>query len=371
MTVAQISVFLVGLTLVVWTLLSAIRTVVLPRSAVSVVARVVFRSTGWLFRLLAGEGRTYEHRDRVMALYAPVGLLLLPVAWLSLVTVGGMCMFWALGDRTWSEAFLVSGSSLLTLGFAPVSGLGEQLVAFGEAALGLGLLALMISFLPSIYAAFSRRENEVALLEVRAGSPPSAVFMLTMYHRLGWLDDLPTLWGRWESWFADVEESHTSYSALTFFRSPQADRSWVTAAGTILDAASMAQSVLDRPADPRASLCIRAGYLALRQIGSFFGIVFDPDPRPDDPISLTRAEFDDACRRLAEAGVPLRPDRDRAWADFAGWRVNYDTVLLALAELTMAPYAPWTSDRSTTSHRRPRIRRWGARRERRQLSRQS
>jgi len=73
---------------------------------------------------------------------------------------------------------------------------------------------------------------------------------------------------------------------------------------------------------------------------------FDPDPRADDPISIARSEFDDAYERLGGAGVPVRPDRARAWRDFAGWRVNYDAVLLGLAGVTMAPYAPWSSDRS-------------------------
>ncbi|HXX77014.1 MAG TPA: hypothetical protein VEI53_00860, partial [Ktedonobacteraceae bacterium] len=48
---------------------------------------------------------------------------------------------------------------------------------------------------------------------------------------------------------------------------------------------------------------------------------------------------------MAEAGVPLKADREQAWRDFAGWRVNYDTVLLALAELMIAPPARWSSDR--------------------------
>ena len=55
----------------------------------------------------------------------------------------------------------------------------------------------------------------------------------------------------------------------------------------------------------------------------------------------------------------MKPDREQAWTDWAGWRVNYDTVLLQLAELTMAPYAPWTADRSSLSHQEPRLRRWG------------
>ena len=50
-------------------------------------------------------------------------------------------------------------------------------------------------------------------------------------------------------------------------------------------------------------------------------------------------EWDAAIDSLAEDGVPIKADRDQAWRDFAGWRVNYDTVLLALASITTAPYA--------------------------------
>ncbi len=98
--------------------------------------------------------------------------------------------------------------------------------------------------------------------------------------------------------------------------------------------------------DPDAMLCIRAGYIRLRRIATFFGIPSDPSPKADDPISVTRDEFDEAYDRLAAAGVPMKPDRDQAWRDFVGWRVNYDAVLLTLAALVMAPYAPWSSDRS-------------------------
>jgi hypothetical protein len=232
-------------------------------------------------------------------------------------------------------------------------------MAFVEAALGLALLALLITYLPTLYGAFSRRESLVALLEVRAGTPPSALGMLERYHRIGWTDRLSDLWTDWERWFAEVEESHTSYPVLTFFRSPQWDRHWVTAAGTVLDAASLSMAVLDVERQPQAALAVRAGFISLRRIADSFGIEYDPDPAPDDPISITRGEFEDAFERLAGLGVGLVTDRDAAWRAFAGWRVNYDTVLLDLAELTMAPYAPWTSDRSTPRHRRPRVRRWG------------
>jgi hypothetical protein len=294
-----------------------------------------------------------------MAYYAPVGLLVLVAAWLALVTAAFTLMFWAVQQETLARAVYVSGSSLLTLGFSPVAGWAAHFLAFVEAALGLGLLALLITYLPTLYGAFSRREALVALLEVRAGSPPSAVEMLLRFQRIGWTHRLTDVWTDWERWFAEVEESHTSYPALLFFRSPQPDRHWATAAGTVLDAAALTMSCLDVERQPQAALALRAGYVSLRRIADFFGIEYDADPAPDDPISISRAEFDAAVDGLAASGLPLVADRDRAWRDFAGWRVNYDAVLLDLAELTMAPYAPWTSDRSAPHRRRPTVRRWG------------
>jgi hypothetical protein len=120
----------------------------------------------------------------------------------------------------------------------------------------------------------------------------------------------------------------------------------VTAAGAVLDTAALRLALLDIPWTPQAPLCIRSGYLALREVAGFFGFDYEDSPNPDDPISITREEFDELCSKLDGAGVPLRADKDQAWRDFSGWRVNYDQVLLRLAGYVMAPYAPWVSDRS-------------------------
>ncbi|MFQ5966006.1 MAG: hypothetical protein ACE5MI_00170 [Acidimicrobiia bacterium] len=363
MLVLRVLIFVAGASLVAWTLLSAIRTVVVPRSYSGVLSRFVFSVLLRIFRFLASERRGFEVRDRIMALYAPVVLVSLPVVWLTLVLVGYMGMFWAVEGTTWADAFHTSGSSLLTLGFAPVDSLAARVLAFTQAVFGLVLLALMIAFLPAMYNIFSRRETQVALLEVRAGSPPTAVEYLERAHQLGWLSELPEQFGNWETWFTELEETHTSYGALAFFRSPHAERSWVTAAGVVLDACSLTASTLDLPRHPQADLTIRAGYLALQRIADFYGVAFDPNPLPTDPISIIRAEFDATYDRLAMAGLPMRVDREQAWRDFSAWRVNYDKPLLDLAELTMAPYAPWTSDRSAPDRHRPQVRRWGRRRD--------
>ncbi len=341
----HVLVFLAGAVVIIATLGSAIRTVVLPRAIPARLGSVVFVNMRRLFDLQVRHATTYERRDRTMAFYAPVSLLCLALAWLVIVYVAGTAMFWALGEGGLRESLTASGSALLTLGFELPDSLPSTALAFSEALVGLTLLALLITYLPSLYSAFSARESEVALLEARAGAPPSGVAVIERYARIGWMGGLSSIWDRWERWFVDVEESHTSHPALVFFRSPQPDQSWVTAAGAVLDAAALTVSTMDED-DPDAQLCLRAGYCALNRIARFFGIPVEANPDPEGPISVTREEFDGAYDRLVAAGVGVRPDRDQAWKGFTGWRVNYDRSLLSLAALTMAPDAPWSSDRS-------------------------
>jgi hypothetical protein len=355
MDLLRLLVFLLGLAIVARAVFSAIQTFVLPRGANDRLSRFVFVVMLRLFRLLVRQTHTYEQRDRIMAFFAPISLLTLIPIYLILIFLGFAGMYWALGNvGSFEQALKVSGSSIVTLGYSAPGDLPDGLLMFAEAAIGLILVAVLIAYLPTMYNAFQRREQAVTLLEVRAGSPPSAVEMILRYQRIHGLEQLNVLWVQWEQWFADIEESHTSLAALVFFRSPQADHSWVTAAGAVLDAAALLRSTVAVPRDAQADLCIRAGYLALRRIADFFQIEYNAQPKPGDPISISRVEFDAAYDELAQSGVPLIADREAGWRDFAGWRVNYDTVLLALAAMTMAPYAPWSSDRSLLSAgRRP------------------
>ncbi len=346
MVAVRILALAVGISSVAAVVLSAIRTVVLPRSEVIRLSRFLFVPLRRVFDLFAREQRSYEARDRVMAMYGPLGLVLLPGLWAVLVVASFTAINWGLGVDPLRRAFSMSGSSFTTLGIAPPTDLPTTFAALAEAVIGLGLVALLISFLPSIYASFQRRELSVSMLETRAGDPPSAVDLLRRHHLIGWLEDTGPLYAEWERWFADIEETHTSQGTLVFFRSPLPSHSWITAAGAVLDSAALHLSVIDLATAPQAALCLRAGFLSLRRIARFFGIPYDPDPEPDGPISIARDEFDVACAKLAEVGIPLKADRQQAWRDFVGWRVNYDEVLVSLAGLTMAPYAPWSSDRS-------------------------
>ena len=346
LSILHILAFLTGLALVLLTLLSAVRTFVLPRSASDKLTGILFLTMGFFFNQIARRLPTYAQQDRLLAFYAPISLLSLLPFWLLLVAIGFMFMFWGAGISSLAEAYVMSGSSLLTLGFSRGNSLGHATLAFVEATIGLILVALLIAYLPTMYSAFSERERSVLLLESYAGTPPSAVELVLRMHRNRLLQELGDFWTNWSNWFAAISESHTSLAALVFFRSPQPDHSWVNAAGTVLDAGALYMSVLDLPWDARVALCLRSGYLALRAIANFFRLRYNPDPHfPDDGISISREEFDQVYELFVSAGVPAKGDRELAWLDFARWRVNYDTVLLSLAALTHAPPARWSGNR--------------------------
>ena len=345
--ILQIISVIVGIWLVGWTLQSAIRAFVLPRSERVWLQRFVFQTIFTVVLLRLHRAKSYEDRDRISAIYAPIAVLTMPFVCLSLIVVGYTLIYWGLGITPFYQAFLLSGSSLYTLGFDLTDGLVFLLLIYSEATLGLGLAALLVSYLPTMYGAFSRRERAVAMLEIRAGDPPSPIEMIKRFNRLERLDKLDDFFSTWEEWFADVEESHTSLSALVFFRSPQPNRSWLTSAGVVMDGAAIYHScVVPEAQGYQAALAIRGGYIALRRISDFFNISYDPHPQPTDDISITFEEFTEAYDEMAEAGVPLKTDVETAWQNFRGWRVNYDTVLIQLANLTLAPYARWISDRS-------------------------
>ncbi|MFN8413980.1 MAG: hypothetical protein U0Z26_16490 [Anaerolineales bacterium] len=343
----RIFVFIIGFVIVSATLFSAISTFVLPRSARSQLNRLVFGLLRRVFEFVKKFARTYEQKDAIMAYYAPIALMTLVPTWYILISIGYSFMYWALRAGDYFFDFRLSGSSLFTLGFVVPEGYVVSALAFTEAMLGLIMVALLIAYLPTMYSAFSRREQVVNMLEIRAGNPPNPFDMLSRFNRIHGLDKLSDLWRTWESWFADVEESHTTLPALVFFRSPRSDKSWVTSAGAVLDSAALTLSSVDIPFDASAALCLRAGSLALRGIADYFDISFPRDPHyPTTPIAVTREEYDEVIRKLEEAGIPIKADREQAWIDFAGWRVNYDRVLLVLCSLVMAPQSPWSSDRA-------------------------
>ncbi|MBC8098690.1 MAG: hypothetical protein H7Y11_04565, partial [Armatimonadetes bacterium] len=217
--VIRLLMFAAGVVIVLGVLTSAIRSFVLARSARDSLTSLVFRVSRNLFEMNLRKQATYSDRDRVMAMFAPLTLISLPIIWLIIVWLGYAVMYIAIGVNTLQRALILSGSSLLTLGIANEDNFGLMLLEFSEAVIGLILIAILIAYLPTMYAAFSSREKQVTLLEVRAGSPPSAADMLIRAHSIQGLAVMHGVFITWEEWFAEVEETHTSLPALVFFRS--------------------------------------------------------------------------------------------------------------------------------------------------------
>jgi hypothetical protein len=343
--VVDIVMFAVGMSLVVGTLLSAVRTVVIPHGGSVRLTRFVFRlgrKVAWSY------GRVDSSPSRQHAavqVSVAAGLLALPVIWLSIAVSGYTLMFKALGTDRWRDAYDLAGSSMFTLGFAKTGDLPRLTLAFSASALCISILALLlVTYLPTIYSAYTARETYLTSFETLAGDPPNVAAMVVRAHELTSLDRLSVVWEGARSWFADLRESHTALPAVAFLGSSREDRNWVATVGTLLDSAAVVLAVLDHESESAAdaALCVRSGTLALRDIAEYLGITVDHDPAPDDPISVDRSSFDLAYDQMAAAGVPL-VDRDDAWRHWAGWRVNYDMALVGLAAITASPTSRLTA----------------------------
>jgi hypothetical protein len=359
MIVARIAAGLLAVVAVGAVLGSVLRTVVLPRAVPARLARLAFLSVRrvLLVRLRLTGRSDYATRDRVFALQAPFGVFAQLLVWASLIWVSFAVIFWSLSSSTIdgvtvSRALEQSGSSMLTLGFDAPRGLARQLASFAAAGVGLTLLALVIAYIPTLYAAFARREALITKLVVRTGSPPTGPALLSSSWRLGRFDQLDEVWNGWEDWFIDVGESHTTFPQLAFFRSPHPKNHWVLASEAVLDGAALFTTACDAPRSARSELCLHAGVHALASIAEFLGIA-PPPPELDAEIALSKQKFDQACSELRDLGVPMREDRPRSWSDFRSARARYEPLLAVIGRLTDAPRSDWSSWSETSPRHRP------------------
>jgi hypothetical protein len=335
---------------------SVIGTIVVPRRVHSRITRYVATSVNAVFHAVADTIRSYETRDRVLAAQSPVNLVVLLGVWLAIFELGFGLLLWPLvGSAGLGGALEEAGSSLVTLGFvAPNTG-GQAAIDALAAIMGLGTVALLIGYLPQLYAAFNRRETLVTLLDSRASVPSWGPELLARTHYglgtgVSAVSELPELFEQWESWSADVSESHATYTSLIRFRSPRPLSSWITAQLAVLDAAALYLALLpNAPGAVSARLCLRGGFLCLNTIAKALRLPVPEEADPDDGIALTYAEFLDAVHRLGEVDFPLERPTEDAWLDFLGWRINYEAAAYALAFIVDAPPALWSGPRRNGS----------------------
>lgn len=338
--------FFVGLVVTTYTATSVLRSLVIPRGLTSFAASWVANTTRKFFIFLCNRFESYEAKDKIMAVQGSVFLIALLSTWLVMFLVGFTLMLWSMTGGDLGQAFLEAGSSMFTLGFAGTERTGAAILHFIAAATGLIVVALLIAYLPTLYAAFNRRETAVTLLQSRAGAPAWGPEILARHHSVGLMDELQPLYAEWERWAADVAESHTNYPTLIFFRSPHPLRSWVIGLLAVMDAAALQLSLSPSTAPTQARLCLRMGFSCLRYIADLLKIPYDPDPLPDEPIELQYEEFASGVERLAQVEFPMDRTPEEAWPDFKGWRVNYESLAYSLADLVVAPPGPWSGERS-------------------------
>src|SRR5262252_2463620 len=339
-----------GALLVLSTVVSVVGTVIVPRKSGSRLTRLVASGATGVFGLIVRPVPSYRWRDRIRAGQAAVILLGQLAVWLGAFYVGYALLIWP-ATGSIGTAFRSVGPALWTFGSPDTHGFFETAVLDTAAMVGLVTVTLQIAYLPALYAAFNRRENEIALLNSRAGAPSWGPELLARTHyALGsgtsTIDTLPDLYERWEGWAADIAESHSTYLPLVWFRSPRPLSSWVISLLAVLDSAALYLALSPQAApEVPARLCLRSGFVCLREIAQAMGFPIPDEPDPDAGITLSYQQFLDAVARLHKVDFPTERDPADAWPDFVGWRVNYEPAAYTLAyALDLVP-AMWSGPR--------------------------
>ncbi len=359
MTALHVLSFTFGAAMALAILGSALKTVVLPQEGFPRLSQADFAV---VHRLLVRQTRVRARANRLRALYAPVALVSLPLVWMLLMVVAFTFIFWGTGSLNWQRSFEISGSSLTTLGFAEPDTTTRVWLAFIEATIGLGLVALLISYLPTIYGAYNAREKGIVRLRPISGAPPVAVDLLLTLQRVGALDSLE-FWRNQSEWMLDMEQTHTAFPILAYFPETHRDHSWVATVGTLLDASALVLSASAahtggalEEIEKGPTMVLVYGMPGFVRMARAASIPLDEpvgitalaqrfaDPPP--PITITRAEYEEAMAALAPI-LELPADRaEEGWRRFAWIRSSYEPAVRALAGLTFASAAPWTTDRA-------------------------
>lgn len=331
--------------------------VIVPRAENTLlrVSRYLLRVTWHIWPRLA----TLLHRNDVsrredfLATFAPFQLVLVLFVWLVMLVVGWGLFFYGIrselrpSNLSFDAAVYYAGASLLTIGYGDIVAVAPfaRVMSLFAAASGLGVLAIVTSFLFALFGSFQNRERFVVSLGARAGLPPSGAGMLAVHGYAGLRGDLAQVFRDGQTWTAGVMESHLAYPILMLFRSSHDYESWVATLGTLLDAAALVMTALDpKRIDEQTHGQARIMYNLGRHLTSDFHAYFGFEFMHAGP-GVERIEFQNACDRLRDAGYALL-DVDLAWERFSHLRASYAPHLNALARWLEIPPVQWVGDRS-------------------------
>ncbi len=352
----DVAIGLVGLVLLGLVGWDVFQTIVVPRPSSSRLrlARYLVPPSWRAWRALAVRTRSGLARDQLLGLFAPAATIALLVLWLTVLSLGyGLILFALRGELRPSPgdvgtAIYFAGVSVLTLGFGDIvaNGAVSRFAVVTAAVAGLGVVALVITFLFSLYGSYQRREVLVVRLSARAKAPPSAVTLLETQARLGLVDELPALFAEWERWTAEVLDTHVAYPLLGYFRSSHDDTSWISAIGAVLDAAALVLTTIRGVPRGQAEITKRVGAHLVEDIGNNLGLA-------GDGSRVDRGQFGEVFRLLSRAGYDLEPEAE-AWRAFERARSSYAGRLEAIAAYWATPATLWVGHGrpgSSTVHR--------------------
>jgi hypothetical protein len=304
---------------------SIIIAVFLDRPRHDVIARFAALLTRAAFGLFIGKRAPQERVDRGLLWYWPVAQFVTIYTWYTLVAVGFGAVNWgSYASPDPVQALLSSGSSLSTVGFATPPNVQGQIIAFVEGGIGLFIVVFLLTFLPGYLTARQVRADRVAGIYARAGRPPTGAALVAWYYRASRGADLDLLCTRWERWIRDLGVTHSQSPGLAITRSYRPAEYWVSAVIAMMDAAGLAKDVVEGRA-ASAAIFLTAAQQSLERVAT--AVRATPIPAP--PAS--REAFEAVCDALAEAGAPVKRDREAAWRAFRETQNRYAELLVSLS----------------------------------------
>jgi hypothetical protein len=210
-----------------------------------------------------------------------------------------------------------------------------RVITVTEAGMGFGFLAIIISYLPTLYSAFEQREVNISMLDARAGSPPTAGELLRRHGRGRIEDGLGDYLHAWESWSAELMETHLSYPILCFFRSQHDNQSWLAAFTSILDVCALLIAYGEGEAKWQAQLTFAIARHAVADLCEIMRVHpshFRAPRLPDEDLPQARGLLlDCGVGRCAESGD----------AKLRQLQAMYEPYLNGLSQLLFMPLPGW------------------------------